>query len=376
MARSVRSALHIPLLLASLSCGSLTAGAPGPDADRGGPVSPPNHGDPAPRLRPESPFGTTDLLAQTVQIRRTSYGVPHVLAEDLAGAGYGLAWVMMEDYREAVPRAMLQSNGRWGLAVGRDSIQGDFGGRMAHDYAAETYHLLPPDVRAVMDGFARGMNDFARVYRDVLPSWVPDDFTAHDVAARDIGVWSAGAVRAFARSRGPSEGEPSVAERRSGDRLSSWMAWARLEGEEDPEVGSNAWAFAPERTTSGNALLLRNPHLSWTAGYYEAHVRVPGVLDFYGDFRLGGPFTTIGGFNRRWVSRRRTTTRSWTRCTHSFGTRTIRARISSTADPFPWTTARSRSTSLPVTPSARKPAASASPPWAPSSTNPATPSSC
>jgi acyl-homoserine-lactone acylase len=44
--------------------------------------------------------------------------------------------------------------------------------------------------------------------------------------------------------------------------------------------------------------MLRNPHLSWTAGYYEAHLRVPGKLDFYGDFRIGGPFSVIGGFNR------------------------------------------------------------------------------
>jgi acyl-homoserine-lactone acylase len=35
----------------------------------------------------------------------------------------------------------------------------------------------------------------------------------------------------------------------------------------------------------------------WTAGYYEAHVVVPGVLDFYGDLRIGGPFGVIGGFN-------------------------------------------------------------------------------
>ncbi|MQA92192.1 MAG: hypothetical protein GEU90_18530 [Gemmatimonas sp.] len=65
----------------------------------------------------------------------------------------------------------------------------------------------------------------------------------------------------------------------------------------DHNVGSNAWALGPTRTENGNAILLRNPHLSWTAGYYEAHVRVPGVLDFYGDFRIGGPFTVIGGFN-------------------------------------------------------------------------------
>jgi len=235
-----------------------------------------------------------DPLASRVEIRRTSYGVPHVLAEELAGAGYGLAWVMMEDYREEVARAILQSNGRWGLAMGWDSISGDFAGRMAHDYAAWTYHLLPPDVREVLDGFARGMNDFARVYRDELPQWVPDDFTAHDIAARDIGVWDGGAVRSFLRSRGIRQAEAGAL---PAQQLSAWMAWAKRDGEGDPEVGSNAWAFAPERTTSGNAILLRNPHLSWTAGYYEAHLRVPGVLDFYGDFRLGGPFTTIGGFN-------------------------------------------------------------------------------
>jgi len=43
---------------------------------------------------------------------------------------------------------------------------------------------------------------------------------------------------------------------------------------------------------------LRNPHLAWNAGYYEAHLTVPGIVDFYGDFRIGGPFIVVGGFNR------------------------------------------------------------------------------
>ena len=70
-------------------------------------------------------------------------------------------------------------------------------------------------------------------------------------------------------------------------------------GAEPPDQtnGSNAWALAPSRTKSGRAILLRNPHLAWTAGYYEAHLTVPGVVDFYGDFRIGGPLTVIGGFN-------------------------------------------------------------------------------
>ena len=31
---------------------------------------------------------------------------------------------------------------------------------------------------------------------------------------------------------------------------------------------------------------MRNPHLSWDAGYYEAHITVPGKVNFYGDFRI------------------------------------------------------------------------------------------
>ncbi|MGW8266141.1 MAG: penicillin acylase family protein [Longimicrobiales bacterium] len=304
MARLPLPLLLIPFLFSPAACRSPSD----PSQTQGGVGAVPsapirNAGNPPAAQRTQAGTGAStatgqemDPLARRIEIRRTSYGVPHVLAEELAGAGYGLAWVMMEDYREEVPRAILRSNGRWGLAVGRDSISGDFAGRMAHDYAAWTYHLLPSDVREVLDGFARGMNDFARVYRDELPEWVPDDFTPHDIAARDIGVWDGAAVRSFLRSRGIRQGE---AQDLSRQQLSAWMAWAERDGEGDPEIGSNAWAFAPERTTSGNAILLRNPHLSWTAGYYEAHLRVPGVLDFYGDFRLGGPFTTIGGFNHR-----------------------------------------------------------------------------
>src|SRR5205814_4207719 len=70
------------------------------------------------------------------------------------------------------------------------------------------------------------------------------------------------------------------------------------EGLAQTDEGSNAWAFAPSRTKSGKAILLRNPHLAWTAGYYEAQLTVPGIVDFYGDFRIGGPFIVVGGFNR------------------------------------------------------------------------------
>jgi acyl-homoserine-lactone acylase len=242
-----------------------------------------------------------------VEIIRTAFGVPHVLADDLGAMGYGLAWAMTEDYREEVLEALLDSNGRWALAAGRDEIDGDFAGRLDHAFAEATYHLLPADVRAVYAGFAAGVNDYVRANPDSLADWARPEFTPHDVAARDIGVWDQGAVSDFLELReeepidagAGGAGDDDGRTASDSDRLHRWLRAGERPGEGDPEVGSNAWALAPERTASGNAILLRNPHLSWTAGYYEAHVRVPGVIDFYGDFRVGGPFTTIGGFNRR-----------------------------------------------------------------------------
>ncbi len=245
-----------------------------------------------------------ERLARSVEIRRTAYGVPHILAKSLEGVAFGLAWVMMEDYREEVPRLVLRANGRLSLALGRDELEGDFPGRLAHDYAMETFPLLPREVQDILAGFAAGMNHFIQVRGEELPGWVTPDFTPEDMAARDIRIWDPGAVRRFAARRegigAPGAPAPSDMLHQAPD-MEGWPAPAgnEMRSGSDPEAGSNAWAFSPSRTASGHAILLRNPHLSFTAGYYEAHLTVPGVLNFYGDFRVGGPFTIIGGFNDR-----------------------------------------------------------------------------
>ncbi len=63
--------------------------------------------------------------------------------------------------------------------------------------------------------------------------------------------------------------------------------------------GSNNWAVAPARTRAGAALLAGDPHLDLTLPsiWYEAHLRVPGVLDVYGITVPGLP-AILMGFNR------------------------------------------------------------------------------
>ncbi|MFO7586466.1 MAG: penicillin acylase family protein [Gemmatimonadota bacterium] len=246
-------------------------------------------------------------LPDRVEIRRTSFGVPHILAEDLDAAFYGLAWAQLEDHGARVVMGLVRARGDLARHFGRDSIDSDFAWRRTWNHAAATYGRLEPDTRAMFEGYAAGVNRYVELHPEEFPEWVEPAFTGIDVAARWAEEEIEPKVRRFLRS---------LAERESGAGAGSRGASAvdavpsgprrgaadRAEGP-DPEAdggaedGSNAWALAPSRTASGHAILLRNPHLNWRAGYYEAHLRVPGVIDFYGDFRVGYPLYFNGGFN-------------------------------------------------------------------------------
>lgn len=238
----------------------------------------------APPLRPQT--SDPNDLSSRVEILRTAYGVPHIRAADLKAFGYGLAWVQLEDYGPMVAVGILRSRGGMARVFGRDSIENDFLALPRRALAQASYYRLDQPTRDVYEGFAAGVNRYVALHRDEFAAGFPGDFSGYDVAARDVGAPSAAVARRFvARLTGPA---PRPAAPAPGGEVA----------EPNPNEGSNAWALAPSRTRSRHAILLRNPHLQWDAGYYEAHATVPGVLDFYGDFRIGGPFAVIGGFNR------------------------------------------------------------------------------
>ena len=222
-------------------------------------------------------------LWRDVEVIRTAHGVPHIRAANLRAAGYALAWVMSEDYGSRTAMRLVGARGELSRFEGRARVDADFINLRARARAIDTYHLLDQETRDIYDGFAAGINRYLLTFPAQFPAGIPSDFSGYDVATLDIGDGpSAAKIRRFVASM---QGLPTEED-------------AGLPSEALAEEGSNAWALAPSRTTSGRAILLRNPHLAWSAGYYEAHVTVPGVLDFYGDFRIGGPLVVIGGFNR------------------------------------------------------------------------------
>jgi acyl-homoserine-lactone acylase len=228
-------------------------------------------------------------LSQQVEIRRTAFGVPHIKADNIEAAAYALAWVQLEDHGAGVVIGLLRGRGELARWFGHDSIESDFVAQRQYAIAVERYTDLDKDTRDVYAGFAAGANRYVATHPQEFPAGFAPNFTGYDIAARDVTVASLMQARRFLEKM-----DPSAVRRPRAQAVTD-----PGEADADPiEEGSNAWAFSPSRTKSHRAILLRNPHLNWNAGYYEAQVTVPGKLDFYGDFRIGGPFGVVGGFNR------------------------------------------------------------------------------
>jgi len=230
-------------------------------------------------LPTESRAERPPVEATQVAVIRTAYGVPHIYAENFRALGYALGYLQMEDYGDRVPRILLGARGELARLQGIAALDQDFASRPYYRRAVETYALIDRDTRDVYEGFAAGVNRYIVLHPGEFEEWTAT-FNGHDVAAAYVYRSSENAIRRWQRRLAGVLEEPAVGE--SGF----------------PDAGSSAWALGPGRTTSGAPILLRNPHLSWNAGYWEAHVVVPDRLDFYGDFRIGGPIGIVGGFNR------------------------------------------------------------------------------
>ena len=225
-----------------------------------------------------------DLLAGQVEVIRTTHGVPHIDADSFSALGYALGYLQVEDYGDRVPIGLLRARGELALHEGRGALDSDFASRPYYRRAVEVYAELQQDTRDVYEGFAAGVNRYVERHPDEFAGWVTAPFTGYDVAALYVYRPSPGQIRRWINLL-------------TGLPVAPLLDVEMGDGADSVEEGSSAWALAPSRTASGAAILLRNPHLSWDAGYWEAHAVVPGRLDFYGDFRIGAPLGIVGGFN-------------------------------------------------------------------------------
>ena len=220
--------------------------------------------------------------AQRVTITRDHLGIAHVRAGTDADAVFGMAYAQAEDDFNRVETNYLTSLGRLSEADGEAALWKDLRQRLWIDEARlkADYARSPAWLRALMDGWADGLNHYLAANKQVRPRvltrfepWMALSFSEGSIGG-DIEYVSVEGLKAL-------YGAPVAVS-------------AARPPREEPQ-GSNGIAIAPKRTANGKALLLINPHTSF---FFRDVVQVTSGegLNVYGAVTWG-QFFVYQGFN-------------------------------------------------------------------------------
>jgi acyl-homoserine-lactone acylase len=278
--------------LAALGAAAGCAAAPRPPA--AGPTAASAAGPAATSTAPAADVARWERRARGVTITRDTWGIPHVRAATDADAVFGLLYAQAEDDFPRVESNYLTALGRRAEAEGESAVYEDLRQRLfVHDDTLRAqYARSPAWLRALMDGFADGLNYYLHTHPAVRPRaiarfepWMALAFSEGSIGG-DVERVSVRALEAFYGPRGGGAGPAAPA------------------GDDDPGLvrfvepsGSNGIAIAPANTRDGRALLLINPH---TTFFFRAEAQVTSGegLNAYGAVTWG-QFFVYQGFNER-----------------------------------------------------------------------------
>jgi acyl-homoserine-lactone acylase len=226
-------------------------------------------------------------LAERVSITRDTLGIPHIDGETEAAAAFGFGYAMAEDHAAEIGRKYLAARGESARVFGPDFANRDLQMRRLRnrEEARAALQQLKGGFRRWLRAFADGINCFTTAHPDRVPRWMPTVEASDALAFGRANAISAALTPPAALLK-KYPGAPPTSVPPAPDR-------AGMEADAD-EAGSNAFALAAAKTTVGAPLLLGNPHLRWSERYWEAHVRVPGRIDFYGSTLVGIPLLRAG----------------------------------------------------------------------------------
>ncbi|MEV1021339.1 penicillin acylase family protein [Streptomyces sp. NPDC050264] len=249
---------------------------------------------------------------RTAQISRTAYGIPHILARDFDGLGYGYGHAFAQDNVCELADQVVTLRGERSRYFGPDGERGE-GANLASDTyykgqlrAGTVQQLLDRkaplgptgELRRMVQGYAAGYNRYLRETgvgnlpdaRCKGKSWV------RPVTALDL--WSV--VYDVNRVTGEAPLAPDIGDAKpptaDGDARATAFSAPGGQGAAD-DFGSNGWALGRDATRSGNAMVLANPHLPWVGGalrFYQVQLTIPGTLDVSGAGLYGTPLVLIG----------------------------------------------------------------------------------
>jgi acyl-homoserine-lactone acylase len=264
-----------------------------------------------------------DTQKYRVEIRRTSYGIPHIKAEDYGSLGYGLGYAFATDNHCMFANHLTTVSGERSKFFGPDgsslqsgasrtgfnNLRSDFFFRTLFDenMLVKAYNSSPTELQEEMTGYVAGYNRFineGKFSKDCQDAKYLREITVLDLLRHNFEQVAHASSEPLTDAIYAAQ-PPVVSSKTSSEPVLKLPSvrqvrdFLKLDTDE-AKLGSNAVALGRDATENGRGMLLGNPHFPWFGPdrFYEMHLTIPGKLDVMGGSLAGVPVVNIG-FNNR-----------------------------------------------------------------------------
>jgi acyl-homoserine-lactone acylase len=204
-------------------------------------------------------------------IKWDTYGVPHIKAQSKEDLFFSQGWALMHNHANKVLELYGKSRGKGSEYWGEKYLKNDI---LVHTLGFERLAVdwdlqQDPEMRLIYSNFVDGINAYLQNNLDQIDE---KNKAVLPISTKDVNMH--GMFVVFTRFIG-------------GDDLGLIQRW--------PDMGSNTYAIGPERSASGNTMLVQNPHLPWYNEFLftEYHFNLKG-RNMYGANIIGMPGIAIG----------------------------------------------------------------------------------
>ncbi|AXT50582.1 acylase [Aquimarina sp. BL5] len=219
-------------------------------------------------------YSCTSQEKTKTQIAWDTWGVPHITADTVEELFYAQGWAQMHNHANLILKLYGGARGKGAEYWGQEQFGND---RLVHtlgfDQLADDWEKnQDPELKIIYTSFINGMNAYATLHPEAIDE---KNKVVLPLTTKDVNMHSMYVI--FTRFI-------------AGNDLGHIQQW--------PDMGSNAYAIAPSRSASGNAMLVQNPHLPWWQEFlfFESHLNLKGK-NMYGATLVGFPGIAIG-FNK------------------------------------------------------------------------------
>ncbi|MEP7144632.1 MAG: penicillin acylase family protein [Ferruginibacter sp.] len=217
-------------------------------------------------------FASAQINPANITIARDSFGVPHIFAPTDAEVAYGLAWAHAEDDFNTLQLVVLSGKAKLGSALGKKGAEADYVVNLlrCRQLVDEQWNTLSPDFVALVKGYVQGLNDYASTH--------PGEIKYKKAFPFDEKEYLTATVFSLSIFCGVDNTLPEIL----GGTVGTLPGFS--------SQGSNAFAFHPSKTTTGEAFLAINAHqpVEGPTAFYEAHVQSEQGWNMLGGLFPGG----------------------------------------------------------------------------------------